>query len=603
MHYPRVAGRILGIVVLGFLLPCPAAVSLAGKIDVAERMQGFDAYMETILKEWNAPAVGVGIVVGDKLVFSKGYGYRDHGKELPFTPKTLCPIASNSKLFTAVAAGMLVEEGKLTWDEPIRHAVPEIRFHSDHLNNTVSLRDMLGHRTGITRHDSIWYKSDFSRTELFDRTRHLKPREPMRHLFLYNNLMYAAVGHVIELKTGKTWEAFVRERILVPLEMKKTGYSIAEMREHPDHGVPYTERRDSDELYPLPYYEETEGLAPAGAIISNVDEVSHWLIALMNGGVYRGKQVLPPDVLKATMTPSIVQTNPFGETMGYWELLNPAYGMGRWTASYRGRLLVYHGGDLGGFHTQISFMPNENVGVIVFVIGDHCSKLYNYVSYNLYERLLGMDETPWSQRMLDARLKEKQADKEGRAKAGADRVPETRPSHPLADYAGEYENAAYGIVTIAMKGGQLGFSFNKQAMPLAHYHYDRFDTPDDERHQKYSLNFDTNPQGAVERFTMFLDEAEVAFVRKREAPPVELLEILAGTYTSPSGSRFQVVLQGGSLRLAIPGRPMDELTPYRGLTFRNRHNSDLLFEFVLKEGRVKALRQTGPTGQFTFTRE
>jgi len=131
--------------------------------DVAKKLQGFDAYMEQTLKDWNTPGVGVGIVVGDKLVFAKGYGYRDYEKKLPFTAKTLQPIASNSKLFTAVSAGMLVEEGKLTWDKPIKQSVPEIEFYNDQLNNNVTLRDMLSHRTGVTRHDLIWFKSDFTR--------------------------------------------------------------------------------------------------------------------------------------------------------------------------------------------------------------------------------------------------------------------------------------------------------------------------------------------------------------------------------------------------------------------------------------------------------
>src|SRR5215467_13628750 len=121
--------------------------------DIAKKLQGFDAYMEQTLKDWNTPGVGVGIVVGDKLVFAKGYGYRDYEKKLPFTAKTMQPIASNSKLFTAVAAGMLVEQGKLTWDKPIKLSVPEIEFYNDQLNNNVTLRDMLSHRTGVTRHD------------------------------------------------------------------------------------------------------------------------------------------------------------------------------------------------------------------------------------------------------------------------------------------------------------------------------------------------------------------------------------------------------------------------------------------------------------------
>jgi CubicO group peptidase (beta-lactamase class C family) len=218
------------------------------------KLEGFDEYMAKVLKDWNAPGIGVGIVLNDKLVFAKGYGYRDYGKKLPFTPKTLCPIASNTKLFTAVAAGMLVKEGKLDWDKPIRDAVPSIRFFNDELNRTVTLRDMLSHRTGVTRHDSIWYKSDFTRRELFERLQFMEPKEPPRQIFLYNNLMYAAAGYVVELKSGKPWEDFVRERILQPLEMNSTVYTIAEMTNAPEFGVPFTERRDSRELYRMPYY-------------------------------------------------------------------------------------------------------------------------------------------------------------------------------------------------------------------------------------------------------------------------------------------------------------------------------------------------------------
>jgi len=154
---------------------------------VAKKLAGFDAYMTRLLKDWNAPGIGVGVVAGDKLVFAKGYGYRDYEKKLPFTPTMLCQIASNTKLFTAVAAGFLVEAGKLTWDKPVRDSVPAIRFHNDQLNDTVTLRDMLSHRTGITRHDTIWYQSDDTRRQLFDKVKYPEPQEPLRQTFLYNN--------------------------------------------------------------------------------------------------------------------------------------------------------------------------------------------------------------------------------------------------------------------------------------------------------------------------------------------------------------------------------------------------------------------------------
>src|SRR5258708_19169416 len=321
---------------------------------------------------------------------------------------------------------------------------------------------------------------------------------------------------MIELQSGKPWEQFVRDRILNPLEMKFTGYTIGHMVEQPEHGVGYTERRDSFELYKIPYYEDIEGVAPCGAIVSNINDLSHWLIALMNDGKYAGKQVLPSDVLKQTLQPAIGLPNNDTEQRGWWEVLNSAYGMGRQTAVYRGHLMTLHGGDLPGFHSQISFMPKEHVGVIVFIVGNHTAPLYNLISYNVYERLLGMDETPWIKRILDIRLKAKEASKQARKKAGEDRVPNTKPSHALADYAGDYENAAYGAMKIGLKDNELLFDFHKTKLPLMHFHYDRFDTPDDEENGKWSVNFRTNPQGDVEQAVMSLDQAEAAFTRKPE---------------------------------------------------------------------------------------
>lgn len=571
--------------------------------DVARKLQGFDAFVEKTLKDWNGPGIGVGIVVDDKLVFAKGYGYRDYEKKLPITSRTMFPIASNTKLFTAVAAGFLVEEGKLTWDRPIRESVPSIEFYDHTLNNTITLRDMLAHRTGITRHDSIWYKSDYSTKQLYERLKYLEPKEPPRQLFLYNNMMYAGVGYCTELQSGKTWPEYVREKILKPLEMNSTVYSIADMLKQPDYGVPFTEKRDSNEIYKIPYYEDTEGLAAAGAIISNIEDMSHWLIALMNNGKYAGKQVLSPTVLQATLEPAIALPNSAGEVRGWWELLNRAYGMGRWTASYRGRLIAFHGGDLPGFHSQVSYMPNERIGVIVFVIGDHIAPLYNPISYNVYERLLGMDQVAWTDRLLDIRLKNKKAGTEARSKAGYGRVPNTKPSHPLEEYAGEYEHPAYGTLKIGLKNGQVQFEFHKIALPMTHFHYDRFDTPDDERDGKWSVNFSTNPQGDIDKATMSLDEAEAVFTRRPTTIDTALAQRLAGTYETPSGGKFQVVMKpGGGLYVVFSGAPEQRLIPYKGLKFRVQEFADVVVEFVEENGRITALKQIDPSGEYVSKR-
>ena len=211
----------------------------------------------------------------------------------------------------------------------MRQFVPSIRFYNDELNAAVTIRDMLAHRTGITRHDSIWYKSDFTRKELFERLRLPGAVPAAAQTFLYNNLMYAGAGYVIELLSGKTWEDFVRERILAPLGMTSSVYSIDEMVKQADHGVPFTERRDSFELYETPHYREQEGVGPAGSIISNIEDMSRWLIALMHDGKLDGRQVIPAAVLKATLAPAIALPNTQLEARGFGELLNPVYGTGR----------------------------------------------------------------------------------------------------------------------------------------------------------------------------------------------------------------------------------------------------------------------------------
>ncbi len=481
---------------------------------VDSRLEGFDAYMAQGTKDWNVPGIGVGIVVKDKLVFAKGYGYRDYGKKLPFTPTTTQPIASNTKLFTAVAAGLLVEDGKLDWDKPIRQYVPSIKFYNDDLDRAVTVRDMLAHRTGITRHDLIWFKSDFTQKELFERLKYLEPSESPRSVFLYNNMMYAGTGYSIELLSGKTWEAFVRDRILGPLGMASTTFTIADMLKTPEPGVPYTERRDSTELYQIPYYSDAIGVAPAGAMNSSIVDVSKWLIALMNDGQLDGKQVLPRAVIKQTLAPSIALPNTGLEVRGWGEILNATYGMGRWTASYRGHLIAYHGGDLPGFHSQVSTMPYESIGVIVFVIGDHAAPLYNIVSYNVYERLLGLSLTPWSERQNAIRLKSKAAGVQARKKSGSGQIAGTKPSHHLDAYVGEFEHPAYGVLTISKKDVSLMFDFHKIRMPLGHFHYDRFDTADDEQDGKWSVNFLTNAQGEIDRAEMSLDQSAVTLTRR-----------------------------------------------------------------------------------------
>jgi CubicO group peptidase (beta-lactamase class C family) len=571
--------------------------------DIAKKLGDFDAFMAKLLKDWNAPGVGVGIVVKDKLVFAKGYGYRDYDKKLPITPDTRFQIASNTKLFTSIAAGLLVEEGKLDWDKPIKQLVPEIEFYNADLNNSVSLRDMLGHRTGISRHDLIWFQSDFTRKELFQRLKYLEPSQPIRTGFLYNNMMYVGVGYAIELKTGQTWEDFTAKRIFQPLGMTRTLFSVSEMTKDDNHFVPYREKRDTTILIPREIYDDGFAVGPAGSIISTINDMSKWVITLMNEGSYNGKQVIPKAVVRQTLSPGIALRNTELLNKGFGEVLNSAYGMGRQSASYRGHWLAYHGGDLPGIHSQVSLMPTDSIGVIVFAIGEHTSPLYNLISFNVYERLLGMSQTPWAERRLKEYLASKKAEKETRKSGGAEKVPGTKPSHPLADYAGLFDHPAYGELRVNQKGDALELDFHKIKLPLTHFHYDRFDTPNDEVFGVLSLSFNTNPQGELDGLRISLDESEVTF--KRKADPAlsdsKVLAQYAGKYTY-AGQVFEVALKpDGKLFLQIA--PALELIPYKPHTFQAKGFADIRFTFDVKDGKAVKMYQRSPEGTATFDRK
>ncbi|MEO5581053.1 MAG: serine hydrolase [Saprospiraceae bacterium] len=550
--------------------------SFAQPLNINQRLQGIDPVIEKILKEWNVPGCGIGIVQKDKLVFAKGYGFRNIEKKLPVTANTLFQIASNTKLFTATSIGFLVEEGKLAWDVPIKNFVPQIQFYNDALNANVTIRDMLSHRTGISRHDNIWFKSDFSRQELFDRIKFLEPSIPLRQGYLYNNLMYAAAGAIIEVLSKQTWEDYVRNKIFNPLGMTHSMFITEEMLKQADFMNPYFEKRDTSLLAPFPYYTKMQGVGPCGSIISSIEDLSHWLIAQMNNGVYNNQTVISPSIIKETMTPAIPNSSVPDK---YFESLNGIYGMGRSTIAYKGHYRTQHGGAIGGIYSQISLLPTDSIGIIVFTNGAHVSYLPGIIANTLYDKILNLEVTPWSDRALKDYLKDKITDKEARKKPDVDRVMNTKPSHPLADYAGTYQDAAYGNIEIKKSSEGLSFDYNHTALSLTHYHYDRFVSTDDEIDGKWSLNFTTDAQGSISQVRISMDEKEVIFNKKADAKLYDLgfLKTLVGKYEL-NGNTIDIVLNNATLM--INAAPPQHLDPNKNNSFRIREFSDQVIEFV-----------------------
>ena len=460
------------------------------------QLQGFDATMQQLVRDWNVPGIGVGVVVRHQLVFARGYGYRDYGRKLPFTEHTVVPIASNTKLFTAVAAGLLVEEGKLEWDQPIRQFVPSIEFHDDELNRAVSIRDMLSHRTGITRHDLIWYKSEFTRPELFERLKYLEPSASFRSRWQYQNLMFLTAGYLVERRTGRSWDDLIRERVFAPLEMTRSNTSVRDLPAADDAALGYVWRDCPAEkaagmvgtagaagaagpsskcgLVQVPY-RNIDAVAPAGSINSDVEEMLHYIQFHIDSGRYNGRAILSKENAGLMETPQMLVGD-----QEIWpdELGVATYGLGLSVTSYRGRKLVQHGGGIDGFISQMSWLPRERIGIMVVTNMSGTNPVPNIVTRNVIDRLLGLAPIDWVAR-TEKQLQDAKAKRlKQRADRAAERQPNTSPSHPLSAYGGTYEHPAYGRLSVQADGAALSLSFDGFNVPLKHFHYDVFEIDD-----------------------------------------------------------------------------------------------------------------------------
>ena len=329
---------------------------------------------------------------------------------------------------------------------------------------------------------------------------------------------------------------------------------------------------------PYPFYTRQQGVGPAGAIVSDLNDMSKWLIAQMNGGQFNGKMVIPKTVIRATMQPAALTAEVPDK---YFEDVNLMYGMGRFTFGYKGHYRTEHGGSIGGVYSQVSFMPADSVGVIVFVNGVHARRMLNVLVNSVYDRVLDLPATAWNERNLKNYRLDKATARAARRKPATDRVPNTRPSHPLADYVGQYEDPAYGVLQISREGAdQLRYTFNNMSLPLTHYHYDRFMSPDDEILGQSSFIFTANAQGDIREARISMDEKEVVFIKKGDPKLLDpaFLKTLAGQYEL-NGDIQTVAFANQSLTVGTA--PVQHLVAYKNNTFRIQEFSDQLVQFNL----------------------
>lgn len=604
MHTP-VRRAVLGAA-LALLFVLAPSVAAGPTTDPKAPLAGFDAWVDAERGKWNVPGIAVAVVKGDEVLLAKGYGLRDREKGLPATGRTVFAIGSCTKAFTTFVMGTLVDEGKLEWQKPVRTWVPEFALKDPVASERMTPVDLVTHRSGMPRHDLLWYNAEASRREMIAKLRDLDPSKDFRTDFQYNNAMFLTAGYLVERITGKSWEDAVRERVFGPLGMTSANFSVADSQKAPDFALPYEER--DDKVQRLEFRNITN-VGPAGSINMSVDDLASWMRVHLNGGKAGGRKVINASTLADLHTP-VMETgrriNPLDP-----EVIPGGYALGWFTDTYRGFQRVQHGGNIDGFSALVVLVPQQNVGVAVLVNMDG-SGFPNVVARHALDRLLGLTPRGWSAERLERKKQGRDVEREAKAKKTTARKDGTKPAHVVSDYAGDYEHPSYGVLKVAEAAGGLSMTYNAITTPLEHWHYEVWNgkkiegAKADNTFEDMRLLFRTGFSGEVEAVEAPFEPAvaNIVFTRRADArlsDPAYLARF-AGTYVM-GVSKFAFFVKGNGLVLEVNGQKQPELVPDRDDRFTLKGAAGFSIAFVSDAaGRVGELRLVQPDGVYTAKR-
>lgn len=552
----------------------------------AQALEGFSDWARRAMLDWKVPGLAVAVVKDGQVVLLEGYGVRDVASQAPVTADTLFAIGSATKAFTATSLALLVDDGKLAWDTPVRAYLPAFKLKDPLASERMTPRDLVTHRSGLPRHDRVWYASPLSRRELFSRLEHLEPSADLRTRYQYQNLMFMTAGYLAGEVAGTTWEDLVRTRIFAPLGMKGSNFSVEDSKKGADFAKPCQEKDEA--VIEIPF-RNIDAVGPAGSINSSARDMSRWLLLQLGGGEVGGTRVLTAQGLAELHKPQMVVGEPGPDP----EVTGTSYALGWFVESYRGHVRLHHGGNIDGFSAMVSFVPRQGVGVVALA-NMNATALPGIVARQAIDRLLGLAPVDWNARLLQRRDAGRKAQKVAKGKGAQERKSGTRPAHALDEYLGDYEHPAYGVLSVARppapavparagKGNPappppaLAASFHGIGLALEHWHFETWKaTPTDPALAEgvLFLQFHDSVQGDVDRLTANLEPAvpEIAFAKK---PPARLsdpafLRGLTGTYAMVDDPNVTVTidLKGTALTAFVTGQPLYDLVPYRGTEFR-----------------------------------
>ncbi|MEP7322770.1 MAG: serine hydrolase [Saprospiraceae bacterium] len=527
-----------------------------------KRLAGLDTAVARILKDWKAPGVTVAVIEKNKVVYTGGFGYRDLEKKLPVTENTLFAIGSCTKAFTASMIGSLAKDGLVDIDKPVRNYLPELRFYNEYLNDHVTLRDMMCHRTGLPRHDYSWYGSTASRMELLKRIEYQEPTAELREKWQYNNFMFMSQGVVIEKITGKSWESNIQERIFNPLGMSQTNTSTVDLEKSSDRSLAYSLKNDSIAVV-IPY-KNIDAVGPAGSINSSARDMAKWLITWVNGGKYNGKEIIPANHVNQAMQIQMASgAVPSGENA---DVQNFGYGFAWGISSYRGHYRVEHGGGIDGFITTTGFFPTDSIGIFVSSCnGAVSASIRNWIA----DRMLGLSYRDWHKSQRDPYVKSRfAAMMMPKTKDSSNMILNTHPSLALKEYTGSYSNKGYGSIKVLEKDGKLNADYNGSMLILKHKHYDLFAgktaDQDEDDNNETPLFFQLGKDGKVAKVSVPLQPglSDIEFTKDIDMAPMTSADLEKYTGEFAIGPQpVSFVIRNNTLFALLPPQPDYELTP------------------------------------------
>ncbi len=456
------------------------------------------------MKDWKVPGLAVVVVKGGETVFKKTYGVKSIKTKEPVTGETLFAMASTTKAMVAMALGILVDEGKLNWNDKVQDHLPYFQLSDTYIANDAQVKDLLTHNLGIANADMLWVLDSVSTKETLRRFAHTEKVYPLRGGYTYQNIMYAAAGQVIEAVSGIPWHQFVKTRLFAPIGMSRSQSRAMDILKVGNYVTPHYDFEEGGVQLVARNYSDQIGAA--GMMWSSIDDVSKYLKFILNKGVLNQDTIIRPHTFKTLFHPHTLIPQPqFYPTARLTKPNWTSYGLGWFQHDYRGEKLDFHTGSLQGLIAIAGVMHNKNTAVYVFGNMDH-AELRHAILYQVMDLYAFDDKTTnWHPKVFELYETMAKENKARERKRNDDRVPNTKPSLDLRAYAGKYQNPLCGNLAITVENNLLQLNFNDfEKMEASHWHFNTFMTQPNKRFTgTFEVNFHLNNQAKVESLEFF----------------------------------------------------------------------------------------------------